>query len=77
MAEEAAAMASGVWPLARVGRYRERVGVNGSKSFRLHGNDHEAGQSIYQIGLDKGKVSIVFALLESNALEGRFTHNLG
>ena len=51
--------------------------MNGRKSFRLHGNDHDAGQSISQIGLDGGEVYIVLALLESNDLEVMFSHNLG
>ena len=77
VAEEATAMVpgSGVGPM--VGRYRERLTVNGSENFRLYGNDHEASQSIYQIGLDGGEVSIVSAFIESNALEGRFAHNFG
>ena len=51
--------------------------MNGRKSFQLLGNDHEAGQSISQVILDVGKVSVGLALLESNALESRFAHNFG
>ena len=77
VAEEATAMVSGSRAGPGVGRYRERLTVNGSEIFRLYGNEHEASQSIYQIGLDGGEVSIVFAFPESNALEGMFAHNLG
>ena len=67
----------GVWLWARVRRYRERSWVNGRESCRLHGNDHEAVQSISEIRLDGGKVSIMFTLLKIDALEGSFSHNLG
>ena len=66
----------GVWRWARVCRYREWGWVNGRKSCRLHGNDHEAGQSISEIRLDGGEVSIMFTLLKSDALEGRLSHDL-
>ena len=51
--------------------------MDGLEDAWLHGEDHEAGQTITQVLFDQSKVPIVLALLECNAREGGFSDNLG
>ena len=51
--------------------------MDGLEDVWLHGEDHEAGQTITQVRFDRSEVPIVLALLELNAREVGLSDNLG
>ena len=51
--------------------------MDGLEDFWLHGGNHEAGQAIAQVRLDRSAVPIMLALLERNSCEVGFYDNLG